>query len=71
METKRRTRIKWKPYFAPTPNRVRVIGDSFAAASIFVAGLNVDDSRIMIWCAIVGGIGKFISNFIGIEDGVE
>jgi hypothetical protein len=71
METKRRSRIVWKPYFAPTPKRVRIIGDSIAAASIFVAGMNTADVQIMQWCAIIGGLGKFISNFIGVEDGVE
>lgn len=71
METKRRTRLKWKPYFSPTPKRVRVLGDSIAGASIFVAGLNVDNPKLMMWCAILGGLGKLISNFIGIEDGTN
>ena len=60
----KKMRVKWKPYFAPTPKRVRILGDSLAAASIFVAGLNIDSPKIMITCAIVGGVGKFISNFI-------
>lgn len=60
----KKMRLKWKPYFAPTPKRVRILGDSLAAASIFVAGLNIDSPKIMITCAIVGGVGKFISNFI-------
>ncbi len=68
MESKRRSRLKWKPYFAPTPPRVRVFGDSIAAASIFVAGLNIDSPNLMVWCAVIGGLGKFISNFIGYED---
>ena len=60
-------KIKWKPYFSPTPKRVRIFGDSIAAASIFVAGLNIDNPKVMIGCAIFGGVGKFISNFIDID----
>jgi hypothetical protein len=60
-------KIKWKPYFSPTPKRVRIFGDSIAAASIFVAGLNIDNPKVMIACAIFGGVGKFISNFIDID----
>jgi hypothetical protein len=60
-------KIKWKPYFSPTPKRVRIFGDSIAAASIFVAGLNIDNPKVMIACAVLGGVGKFISNFIDID----
>jgi len=67
MQTKSRTRIKFKPYFAPTPKRIRVFGDSLAAASIMVAGFNMDHPPIMIGCAIAGGLGKFLSNFFTIE----
>jgi hypothetical protein len=68
MQTKSRTRIKFKPYFAPTPKRIRVFGDSLAAASILVAGFNMSDPNIMIGCAIVGGLGKFLSNFFTVEE---
>ena len=71
METKRRTRLKWKPYFAPTPKRVRVFGDALAGASLWVAGLNIDNPKLMLWSGIIGGIAKFISNFIGIDDVIE
>lgn len=67
METKQRSRVKLKPYFAPTPKRIRVLGDSLAAASIMVAGFNMDHPSVMIGCAIVGGVGKFLSNFFTIE----
>jgi len=69
METKRRSRLKWKSYFSPTPKRVRMLGDAIAGASIFVAGLNIDNPKLMMWCAILGGVGKLISNFIGIDNG--
>ena len=61
------SRLKFKPYFHPTPKRIRVFGDSLAAASIMVAGLNTNSPDVMIWCAIIGGLGKFLSNFFTIE----
>ena len=67
METKQRSRVKFKPYFSPTPKRIRIFGDSLAAASIMVAGFNMDHPSVMIGCAIVGGVGKFLSNFFTIE----
>lgn len=67
METKQRSRVKLKPYFSPTPKRIRVLGDSLAAASILVAGFNMNEPKVMIGCAIVGGLGKFLSNFFTIE----
>lgn len=67
METKQRTRVKLKPYFSPTPKRIRIFGDSLAAASIMIAGLNLTDPNVMLICAIVGGLGKFLSNFFTIE----
>ena len=42
-------RLKFKPYFHPTPKRIRVFGDSLAAASIMVAGLNTNSPDVMIW----------------------
>jgi hypothetical protein len=67
MQTKSRTRLKFKSYFSPTPKRIRIFGDSLAAASIMVAGFNMDHPPIMIGCAIAGGLGKFLSNFFTIE----
>lgn len=55
----------WKYYFAPTPKRMRVLGDSLAAAGTFGAsiailnGYPVAGTTIMV----VAVIGKFISNF--------
>lgn len=71
METKQRSRVKFKPYFSPTPKRVRVLGDSLAAASILVAGFNMNEPKVMIGCAIVGGLGKFLSNFFTVEKDEE
>ena len=61
METKKRTRLKG--YFEPTPKRFRVLGDSIAAGSLFVAGLNIDHPKLMLIIGICGGLGKFITNF--------
>jgi len=60
-ELKKKTRLKG--YFEPTPKRFRVLGDSIAGASLFVAGLNLDNPKLMLIIGIAGGIGKFITNF--------
>jgi hypothetical protein len=61
VETKKRTRLKG--YFEPTPKRFRVLGDSIAAGSLFVAGMNLDHPKLMLIIGICGGVGKFITNF--------
>jgi len=60
----------WKRYFSPTPKRLRVLGDSLAAGSLFVAGLSImtGHEQIAIGVAIAGWLGKFISNFFSDED---
>lgn len=63
MQAKPRTRLKLKSYFKPTPKRFRVLGDSLAAASLFVAGLNLDHPKIMLIAGVCGALGKFITNF--------
>lgn len=59
------TKFGWKYYFAPTPKRMRIFGDSLAAGSLFVAGLSImtGHEKIAIGVAIAGWVGKFISNF--------
>lgn len=67
-QTIRRARkMKLKNYFAPTPKRFRVLGDSIAAASLFVAGLNLDHPKLMLLCGVLGAIGKFVTNFFAEE----
>jgi hypothetical protein len=58
-------KIKWGNYFKPTPKRIKILGDSLAAGSLFVAGLAIVSGyeKIAIGVAISGWIGKFISNF--------
>jgi hypothetical protein len=60
--------MKLKNYFSPTPKRFRVIGDSIAAASLFIAGLNLDHPKVMLISGVCGAVGKFITNFFADED---
>jgi len=67
-KTVSRTRkMKLKNYFSPTPKRFRVLGDSIAAASLFVAGLNLDHPKLMLLCGVLGAVGKFVTNFFAEE----
>lgn len=63
----RARKMKLKNYFSPTPKRFRVLGDSIAAASLFVAGLNLDHPKLMLLCGVLGAIGKFVTNFFAEE----
>jgi hypothetical protein len=60
-------KVRLKPYFSPTPKRIRIFGDSLAAASILVAGFNLNHPNVMIACAVFGGLGKFLSNFFTVD----
>jgi hypothetical protein len=55
----------WKYYFAPTPKRMRVLGDSLAAAGTFAAGISVLNGMPMLGTIVMisSVLGKFISNF--------
>lgn len=55
----------WKHYFSPTPKRIRIVGDSIAAASLFVSGLAISGGhdKVALMVSIAGWAGKFISNF--------
>lgn len=52
-------------YFKPTPKRIRILGDSMAAGSLFVSGLAISTGyeKLAIFVSIAGWAGKFISNF--------
>ena len=58
----------WRHYFSPTPKRIRVLGDSLAAAGTFGAGIAVLNGH-PIMGTIIMVVGKFISNFF--TDGPE
>lgn len=53
-----------KYYFKPTPKKMRVLGDSLAAASLFVSGMTMMEGykELALFIAISGWLGKFISN---------
>jgi hypothetical protein len=55
----------WKHYFSPTPKRLRVLGDSLAAAGTFGATIVILNGHPIAGTIImvVGVVGKFISNF--------
>jgi hypothetical protein len=55
----------WKHYFAPTPKRVRMFGDSLAAAGTFGGSIAVLNGHPVAGTVIlvIAVIGKFISNF--------
>lgn len=55
----------WKHYFEPTPKRVRLLGDSLAAAGTFGASIAILNGHPIVGTIImvVAVIGKFISNF--------
>jgi chloramphenicol 3-O-phosphotransferase len=55
----------WKHYFAPTPKRFRVLGDSLAAAGTFGASIVILNGQPVAGTVImiVAIIGKFLSNF--------
>jgi hypothetical protein len=68
-KTIQRTRqMKLKNYFQPTPKRFRVIGDSIAAASLFIAGLNLDNPKLMLISGVCGAVGKFVTNFFAEDE---
>lgn len=60
----------FKQYFEPTPKRIRIFGDSLAAAGTFGASIVVLNGHPVAGTVImvVAVIGKFISNFFT-EDG--
>ena len=55
----------WKHYFSPTPKRLRVFGDSLAAAGTLGASIAVLNGHPIAGTVImvVAVVGKFISNF--------
>ena len=58
-------KIGFKHYFEPTPKRIRVFGDSLAAAGTFGASVVILNGHPFAGTIImvVAVIGKFISNF--------
>ena len=62
-----------KSYFKPTPKRLRVFGDSLAAAGTFGASVVILNGHPMAGTIImvVAVMGKFISNFFSDEEVIK
>lgn len=63
-------RFGWKVYFRPTPKRLRVLGDSLAAAGAFgssIISLN-GNPKLGTAILIAAVLGKFLSNFFTDEN---
>ena len=58
-------KLSWKSYFAPTPKRFRILGDSLAAAGTFGASIVILNGHPLAGTIVmvVAIVGKFISNF--------
>ena len=59
-----------KHYFSPTPKRLRVLGDSMAAAGTFGAGIIILNGHPIVGTIVmvIAVVGKFISNFFSDGD---
>lgn len=59
------TKFGFKNYFKPTPKRIRILGDSMAAASTLAASFTIMYGSENLGTAILitGWVGKFLSNF--------
>lgn len=69
-----KVKFGWKEYFSPTPKRLRVFGDSLAAAGTFGAGIVILNGHPLAGTIImiVAVAGKFLSNFFSeIEEEVK
>jgi len=58
-------KLGFKEYFKPTPKRIRVFGDSLAAAGTFGASVVILNGHALAGTIImiIGVVGKFLSNF--------
>ena len=63
-------KIGLKEYFKPTPKRIRIFGDSLAAAGTFGASIVILNGHPLAGTIImvVAVVGKFISNFFSDAD---
>jgi len=66
----KKIKFGWNEYFTPTPKRLRVLGDSLAAAGTFGATIVILNGHPLAGTIImvIGVIGKFISNFFSEEE---
>lgn len=61
----KKSKFGLKHYFQPTPKRIRILGDSMAAASTLAATITVLGGHPVVGTVMIiaGWMGKFISNF--------
>ena len=66
---KKKVKFGWRRFFEPTPKRVKVLGNSMAASTLFVASLAMmgNFEKIAIGLAVLGASGKFLSHFFSDE----
>lgn len=59
------SKFGFKHYFAPTPKRIRIFGDSLASASTLAATIVILNGSPVIGTVmlVLGWCGKFLSNF--------
>ena len=65
--------MKWSNYFKTTPKRVKILGDSLAGSAVFIATISLVSGyeKIAIAVAIIGMVGKFLSNFFTDENNIN
>jgi hypothetical protein len=63
----------WNYYFAPTPKRIRIFGDSLVAAGTFGASITILNGFPLAGTVVMVGsiLGKFISNFFTDDEYIE
>lgn len=65
MSIKRKSKISVKSYWAPTPKKMRKIGDAllgvFSITS--VSSMIMDDKQLAVITLIIGVLGKILTNF--------
>ena len=59
----------FKNYYAPTPKKWRKIGDTLLAVSLYAQGQQAfsGNTKLMTGVAIIGLVGKFLTNFFSEE----
>ncbi len=58
-------KFSWKSYYKPTPKRLRVFGDTLLSTAMIASTFSVfmEKNTVAITIAIIGCLGKFVSNF--------
>lgn len=62
--------MKLKNYWAPTPKKIRKLGDALLAMSMYAQTQQMftGQTKLLTIISIVGLVGKFLTNFFA-EDG--